>query len=267
MLKDSWNRVIQEFSTHKDYLPPPEDWPGTLFSPEQIVICAVLAIGIGLAAMGCARKSEAYQKRVFFGLWLLMAISEPLIILWEAFAGETHGIDWQTALSLWPCSIFLYAAPFAIFGKGNVRRAACGYICTLGLLGGFVNFVYPATYLSRYSILSMAGIRTVFYHGSMVFTAITMLLSGYHGFRKVTTTRALLLPLVPVLLASIPANIANGIIPGADYMFFKMESFFFAPLGQALPDAVTILLVYVIYGIIHVTPYIPSWHANRKRRE
>lgn len=257
-------QLLRNFFTHKDFLPPPEQWPGTLFTPMQILFCGAVAVFIGWAALRCSKKSEAYQKKVYFVLWLLMLVTEPAIVIWEAYAGQTFFIDWTSALSLWPCSIFLYGAPFAIFGKGKVRWAACGYICTLGLLGGTVNFVYPATYLSRYSCLSMAGLRTIFYHGSMVFTAAAMLLSGYHSFRGITHWQQLLLPAVPALLVSIPANIINFTLPGTDYMFFKMESFFFAPIGRATPDWFTVILVYFLYLVVHAGPYLPSYLSNRK---
>ncbi len=258
--------LLRNFFTHKDFLPPPEQWPGTLFSPLQILFCAAVAVFIAFACIRCAKKSEAFQKKVFFVLWLIMFLSEPGVSLWEAYSGKAVQVEWDSMLPFWPCSIFLFAAPFAIFGKGSARKAACGYICTLGLLGGAVNFVYPATYLSRYSCISFAGFRTIFYHGAMVFTAVTMLLSGYHSYRGVTKWQQLLLPAVPALLVSIPANIINFTVPGTDYMFFKMESFFFAPIGRATPDWFSVVLVYLIYLVIHCGPYLPSFLANRKTK-
>ncbi len=263
---DMLGQLLRHSFTHKDYLPPADQWPGTLFSPLQIIFCAAVALFIAWACIRCSKKSEAFQKKVFFILWLIMFITEPFIVLWEANAGREFTLDLTSALSLWPCSIFLYAAPFAIFGKGNVRWAACGYICTLGLLGGVVNFVYPATYLSRYSCLSMAGFRTIFYHGSMVFTAVTMLLSGYHRFTGINKWQQVFLPLVPALLISIPANIINFTMTGCDYMFFRMESFFFAPIGRATPDWLSMILVYVIYALIHCGPYLPSYSRNRNTK-
>ncbi len=259
-----FKELLENFITHKDYLPPADQWPGTLFSPLQIIFCILLAVGIGFACVRCAKKSEAFQKRVFFILWLLMVLSEPAIAWYDAYAGKQYFVDWTSTLSLWPCSIFLYTAPFAIFGKGKVRYAACGYICTLGLLGGAVNFVYPATYLSSYSCLSLAGLRTVFYHGAMIFTAVTMLLSGYHKFTGVTKWQQLLLPMVPLVIVSIPAHIANLLIPGADYLFFRLESFFFAPIGRATPDWFSVIVVYILYFIIHCGPHLPSYLSNRK---
>ncbi len=257
--------LLRNFFTHKDFLPPPEQWPGTLFSPLQILCSVLVAVFLAFACIRCAKKSESHRKKVFFILWLIMAVSEVGIGLYDTFAGREAYADWTSILPFWPCSIFLFAAPFAIFGEGNVRKAACGYICSLGLLGGAVNFVYPATYLSRYSCLSLAGFRTIFYHGAMVFTAATMLRSGYHSYKGITKWQQLLLPAVPALLVSIPANILNAIVPNADYMFFKMESFFFAPIGRATPDWFSMLLVYILYLVIHAAPYLPSFISNRKR--
>ncbi len=260
----TFSEILKNFFTHKDFLPPPEQIPGTLFTPLQIIFCLTVAIIIGFSAVKCSKKSESFIKKVFFVLWLIMFVSEPLIAYYDAAAGREFFVDPASAFSLWPCSIFLYAAPFAIFGKGDLRYAACGYICTLGLLGGTVNFVYPATYLASYSCISMPGFRTVFYHGAMIFVALTMLLSGYHSYRDVRSIKQLLLPFIPALIVSIPANIVNFTIPGTDYMFFKMESFFFAPIGRATPDIVSVILIYAVYLLIHTAPYLPSYIKNKK---
>ncbi len=262
MLKD----IFSNFFTHKDFLPEPENWHGTLFTPFQIVFCLITAIFIGFACVKCAKKSEAFQKKVFCVLWLIALITEPIIGIYDCTAGKELFLDWANILPLWPCSIYLFALPFAIWSKGNVRYSACGYICTLGLLGGTINFVYPATYLSRYCCISFAGFRTVFFHGAIVFTAVTMLLSGYHSFKDVKGLKQLLLPCVPAFIISVPANIVNFTL-GTDYMFFKMESFFFAPIGAATPDWFSVVLVYIIFAVIHTLPYLPSFHTNLKQKK
>ncbi len=257
------SELLRNFFTHKDFLPPPEQIPGTLFSPLQIALCGIVMAFIIFASFRCKKTDEARLKRIFFVLWLLMFVSEPVIYFWEACSGKAFQWEWDTMLPFYPCSIFLFAAPFAIWGRGYVRQAACGYICTLGFLGGVVNFVYPATFLSRYSCISFAGLRTIFYHGSMVFTAVTMLCSGYHSFDGAKKWWHLLLPAAPALIISIPANIANAIL-GTDYMFFKMESFFFAPIGAATPDWMSMVFVYMVYLVIHGVPYLPAYLAHRK---
>ncbi len=257
--------VINNFFTHKDFLPPAGQLPGTLFTPLQIVFCLSVAVIIGFACVYCSKRDEQFQKKIFFLLWLLMALSEPVIIWFDCCAGRQIKFYRNSVLPLWPCSIFLYTAPFAISGKGDIKYAACGYTCSLGLLGGLINFVYPANYLSAYSCISFAGFRTIFYHGSMVFVAVTMLMSGYHTFKGVRSLKQLLLPVIPTLIVSIPANIVNFTVPGADYMLFKMESFFLAPIGQATPDRFTVILVYIFYFIVSCGPYLPSYLKNKDK--
>ena len=194
---------------------------------------------------------------------MLLAVLEVTKITWETLSGTTVNFEWTGVLPLYPCSIFLYALPFAVWGKGRVRFAACGYVCSLGLLGGAINFVYPANILGSYSCISFAGFHTFLYHGALVFCAMTMLLSGYHTY-KITTPKQLLLPPIPFLAVSVVANLVNFSKIDSDYMFFKLESFIFAPLGAATQDWVSVILVYVAYLCIHALPYLPFLLIHRK---
>ena len=148
--------------------------------------------------------------------------------------------------------------------QGELRRAGCGYLCTLGLLGGTINFVYPATILGNYSCISFAGFHTFFYHGAIVFSALVVLLSGYHSYGGVTKWWQLLVPSIPFLALSVVANVVNFSPIGSDYMFFKLNSFIFAPIGAALPDIATVALVYFAYLLVHALQYLPSYVKNFK---
>lgn len=254
--------LLKNFFTHKDYLPAPDQIPGTMFTPLHFLFALVCLGVVIFGALHCAKLEERKIRRIFFVLWLLLVILEPTKILWESFSGKSVGLELTGILPLYPCSIFMYAMPLAIWGRGMVRRMGCGYVCSLGLLGGAVNFVYPATILGSYSCISFAGFHTFLYHGAMVFCALTMLLSGYHSYKGITKWYALFLPAVPFLGVSVIANLVNFSPVDADYMFFKLESFIFAPIGAALPDIATVLICYFAYLLIHAAPYLPSYIAN-----
>ena len=264
-----WNlsQLLDNFFTHKDFLPAAKNIPGTLFTPLHFAFAAVLLCGVIALALFFSKRSERARRTLFFVLWVLLVVFEASKIIWESFTGKTVGIELRGVLPLYPCSIFMYALPLCIFGHGNVHRAGCGYICTLGLLGGAINFVYPANILSRYSCLSFAGLHTFFYHGAIVMCAMILLLSRDHSFRGVTKWQQLLLPMLPMLCVSVVANAVNFSPIDADYMFFKLESFIFAPLGRALPDVATVALVYFAYLLIHTVPYLPSYIANRRKEK
>ena len=257
--------LISNFFTHKDFLPSADKLPGTLFTPMHFVFSLIFIAVVVAACMCCRKIGEKKLKIVFAALWAFLVVFEITKILWESLSGKVISFEWGGILPLYPCSIFMYAMPFAIWGKGIVRKAACGYVCSLGLLGGLINFVYPANILGNYSCLSFAGFHTLIYHSALVFCAFTMLLSGYHTYTDAKKPADLLVPAIPCLVMSIPAHIVNFSPINSDYMFFKLRSFFFAPIGEALPTALCVLIVYALYLLIHALPYIPFYIKNRKR--
>lgn len=257
--------LLRNFFTHKDFLPGAEQLPGTLFTPLHFLVAGLWVALVALVCIFLRKKEEKVLQRVFAGLWVAAVVLEMVKITWETCCGAAVRFEWGGVLPLYPCSIFMYAMPFAIWGKGNVRYAACGYVCSLGILGGAINFVYPANILSNYSCISFAGFHTLFYHSVLVLCALLMLLSGYHSYKGVTKAWQLLLPAVPALAVSVVANLVNFSPIASDYMFFKLNSFFFAPIGAATPDWLSVVLVYGIYLLIHALPYLPFWLASRKR--
>ncbi len=262
-----FRQLFQSFFTHKDFLPSADKLPGTLFTPLHLCFAACLLTLVLLLGLYIGKKSERTIRIFFTAVWILMLVLEPTKILWETFTGSSVSFEAAGILPLYPCSIFMYAMPFAIWGKGKVRFAACGYACSLGLLGAAINFVYPANILSNYSCLSFAGFHTFFYHGSMLLCAIIMLRSGYHSYRSITSPLYLLLPSIPFLCVSVPANAVNFSPIHADYMFFRLDSFIFAPLGRATPDWLAVIAVYAVYLIIHALPYLPSYFANMTHKQ
>ena len=258
--------LIGNFFTHKDFLPPADKLPGTLFTPLHIgfaVIMLALVIGLGLLL---SKKSEKTIRVVFAVIWASLTCLELAKILWETYTGASVSFEWTGVLPLYPCSIFMYAMPLAIWGRGSVRYAGCGYVCSLGLLGGAINFIYPANVLSNYSCISFAGLHTFLFHGAIVFCALVMLRSGYHSYKTAKSISDLLLPAIPALCVSLIANAVNFSPIGSDYMFFKLNSFFFAPIGRATPDWLSVILVYVIYLTIHSLPYLPFFIKNLRAK-
>ena len=46
-------------------------------------------------------------------------------------------------------------------------------------------------------------------------------------------------------------------------MFFKCNSFFLAPIGAALPDWLTVIIMYAVYALAHSVFYLPGYLKNR----
>lgn len=251
--------VFVNFFTHKDKLAPVEELIGTMFTPLHIVLAALLLGGVIVAAF-LTPKKESVLKVVYTVLWAVLWGLEITRIIWESVAGNE--VSLQIPGLLHACSIYLYAMPFAIWGKGKVRLSACGFACTLGLLGGAVNFIYPMTSLNRYSIISFVGFHSMFYHAVLIYTALTMLRSGYHRFTRVYSIWDTLLPCVFTLIVSIPANIVNY-TTGQDYMFFRGKSAFLPALFGDTPEWIITIIIYALYIIVPACFYLPSYLSQR----
>ena len=256
--------LIANFFTHKDFLPSADKIPGTMFTPLHFIVSAIMVAIVITGILIVRRLDEKKIKVIFTVIWAVLTAVEMAKLLWETFTGRTVSFNLVGNLPVYPCSIWMYAMPFVIWGKGRVRDAACGYVCTLGLAGGLINFVYPATILGSYSALSFPGFQTFFYHGALVFTAFVLMTSGYHRIDHAENLFDCFLSVIPAYIMSLFANAAN-ILLGTDYMFFRCNSFFLAPIGEALPDIVTFPLAYLIYAVVCCSPYLIAYLIKRRR--
>ena len=258
-------KLIENFFTHKDFLGG-LNLPGRLFSPLHLIFSACLLALIIHSAFRIAKKSENKQRKLLLTLWAIFVILEIVKTLYEAFLGKSVRFEVGGVLPLYPCSVYLYTLPFCFSKNRRVRLAACGYLFTVGFLGAAINFVYPANVLSNYSCISFMGFHTLFFHGTMLFSMLVMLFSGYHRYNGVEKPWEFILPAMPMLIMSIPANIINFSPIGSDYMFFKCNSFFLPALFGSLPDGVTTVLAYLLYAILPASFYLPMYFYKRRQK-
>lgn len=253
--------LIENFFTHKDKLAPASELPGTMFTPLHFTVAGIILAIVIICAL-LIRKRERLIRPVFIALWATVSVLEVVKITWESTTGNTVSLEVTGILPLYPCSIYMYAMPFAIWGKGKVKQAACGYVCTLGLLGGAVNFFYPMTVLFRYSIISFSAMHSMIYHAVMLFTCLAMLLSGYHRYTRVDGVLDLFLPCIPTLIMSIPANVVNYTL-NADYMFFRGTTAFLPAIFGGMNTALITVIIYALYIIVPACFYLPSFISQR----
>ena len=257
--------LIENFFTHKDFLLPAEQIPGTLFTPLHFIFSSIALAIVILSAIYVA-KHKKLIKPVFIAVLITLVAFEFIIVTWESVSGKEVGLDLTSNLSLYPCSIFMYAMPFAIWGKGLPKRMACGYVCTLGLLGSAINFLYPAVRLSTYSCISFPGFHTFIYHGTMLFTCLVMLLSNYHRYTKIDHWWEMFLACIPTMIVSIPANIVNYSHLNTDYMFFKGHFALLSIIFKGASEIAVTIIVYLLYIIIPSLFYLPSYVKRKRAR-
>ena len=258
--------LIKNFFTHKDFLPDAAQIPGTLFTPLHLGVSA-LALAIFVFIAYILIKTDRKKMQITLtALWATVVVLEVIKLIWETYAGARVYLFVQGALPLYPCSLFLFVFPISIWSHGLVKNAVCSYVCTLGFIGAAINFFYPANIMGQYSVISFSGILTLFTHGVMLTAALVLFFRREIQLTRIDSLAKLLTPALPVLIFSIPVNIVNFTCD-ADYMFFKCESFVLAPIGAATPDFVTVIIMYILYTLIHILPFLPSYIANIKNKQ
>lgn len=74
-------------------------------------------------------------------------------------------------------------------------------------------------------------------------------------------------------LSAIPAYIMSlfekttNLVLGTDYMFFKCNSFFLVPMGAALHDTLTFVIVYIVNAVFCALPYLIAYSMKKNRRK
>lgn len=257
-------KLIENFFTHKDFLGD-LNLPGKLFSPLHIIFSAALLAAVIILAVIVAKRSADSRKRILMTLWIIFVILEVVKTTYESLCGNEPRFEVGGILPLYPCSVYLYSLPFCFSKNRSVRLSACGYLFTMGFLGAAINFVYPVNVLSNYSCISFMGFHTLFFHGTMLFSMLVMLISAYHRYNHITKFSELILPALPMLIVSVAANIVNYSPIGSDYMFFKANSFFLPAIFGSMPDWQTTVLGYLLYTILPAMFYLPGYIKKRSK--
>ena len=66
--------------------------------------------------------------------------------------------------------------PLSLFAKNLTIKNACNaFICSLSMIGGIINFVFPTD-----SLFSFMGLHTFLYHFALIITPVLMLSTGYY---------------------------------------------------------------------------------------
>ena len=177
------------------------------------LVFAVLTI----AVIWLLRKKNS-PKAVKISLivfWAIAVVADIIKIIVSVAAG---GFGWGGSLPLYICSIFMYAMPFAIWGKGKIKDMASTFVCTIGLFGVFMNYVIPSVTINH-SLFSFWGLHTTIYHSMLIIAPLVMLFTGYHKIKFKDLGWAFL----GFVVLTIAVVFVNHIVDG-DYMYFRNAS-------------------------------------------
>lgn len=201
-------------------------------------VLALALVGVGIFFL-VKYKSQKATKIVLIVLWAVTVALDLTKLIVNICTG--FSLKWDVPLYI--CSLFMYVMPFAIWGKGKVKDAACTYICTIGIMGAILNYIF-ASVTNNYSLFSFFGFHTTLYHTILWAAPLIMLATGYCKLKFKDFGWAFL----GFVIITIPVVIFD-FITKTDYMYFAeggvpVVEDIAAKLSYATP-----LLMYVLYAI------------------
>ncbi len=258
-LKKENKDMILSFFSYKDNI----DYHGQdMFGTFHIIYLFLAILSIILLVYFLRKVSHDKITKYLKILAIIMPFWELIKIIWETsyYYPIHHDFEWSGLLPLYLCSMFIYVLPFAGYGRGKIKQASLGFLCTLGILGGLVNFVMPPI-LNSYPFFSYASFVSLIYHYLMVFTGIWLWVSGYYQVKKGDE----LLSFVPVLLFSLIVIPVNYILKSLgyypDYMLYmsgngapllpKISSFL-SERGLRFIYTLMVMLFYLLFDVIFI---------------
>ena len=243
MVKIRQRKVVMNWFTTSDLLKRTGPF---VYSLDYIIWYAVLGLLLVGAVIWLVKKGTPKIVKILLIVLWAIAVAFDLAKLILAIV---NGFVLTGSLPLYICSIFMYAMPFALWGKGKIKEMACTYVCTIGLFGALMNYVVPSVTLN-YSLFSFWGLHTTIYHSMLLIVPFVMLCTGYHKI-KIKDFGWAFLGFV-ILTISV---VAIDYIIKADYMYFRTAET--TSLGFVMNIAAATswfwpVLMYVGYAVVQI---------------
>ena len=208
-----------DFFSDKDWFNRPEPYGFNLERIIFILICIFVSVFLIIKL----KKDVNATKKVILSFWIFSVILDLIKYIFYNSYCIKNGLSFdKLEFPLWTCSIYLFVVPLSLFNKNQKIKDACNaFICSISMIGGFINFLFPSE-----SLFSFMGLHTFLYHFMLLITPIIMLSSGYYKPNFNHYKGAILI----FIIYAIPVFIYNNIFE-QDYMF-TYDGSWFGPMAD-----------------------------------
>ena len=139
-----------------------------------------LVTTLSLVALGLACCRNIKQKGVRRVLVAAAIFSISTEIVKMIFVGLTYGIKKVEWTPLYFCSCYMYALVMALGRNRRLRDTGLAFLFYGGIVGALAFFAYPSACIPRYPIYHFMCLRTMLYHGSMLFVGLLIVMRGVY---------------------------------------------------------------------------------------
>lgn len=183
-------------------------WSTTYIIALAIVIC-VIVVGLILSR----KMSHKAVRRTIICFAIFGVVTEICKMI---FVGVTYGVDEVEFVPLYFCSLFIYCTIMSLFKNETIKNTGLSFLFFGGIAGAISFFAYPSACIPNYPIYHFMCLRTMIFHGSMIYIGILIVMTKYYT----PTLKHFLNFAVLISIVSILAIIMNS-IQGTNLMYIS----------------------------------------------
>lgn len=149
--------------------------PCGVFSRTHLIVMAICFLLVWTAVVLTRRMQERTLVRLTRIIAVLITVLEGGKIAYCFIHGQYGLNQW---LPLWFCSLFLYCAWCAGFGKGKIRRAGRLFLVGGGIIAGASFLIMPSTSVANYPMWHYLSCYSMLFHSLMHYLGLMYLVTG-----------------------------------------------------------------------------------------
>lgn len=224
-----------------------------MWSPTYILALAITLTAVALGLFFC-RKASQRAVRIILIAAAVFSISTELVKM--VFIGLTYGPEKVELTPLYFCSCYMYTLVMALSKRRQLQEMGLTFLFYGGIVGALAFFAYPSACIPRYPIYHFMCLRTMLYHGSMIFVGLLIVLRGVY------VPSADHFPRFSQLIGAVGlAAYFINLLTGTDYMYISepLAIGFVERIYAAIPN------LYPFLAIV-VQIFVPFWLTEGVRR-
>lgn len=220
-----------------------------MWSLTYIIALAIVVSAIVIGLILSRKMSQKSVKRVI----LIMAIwTITTEVIKAIFTWKTYGIEDVDFIPLYFCSLFMYCTVFSVVPNSTLNRCGLSFLFFGGIIGATAFFIYPNACIPNYPIYHFMCLRTMLFHGSMIYTGLLIIITKYYEPR-LSDFKYYFIELIIICLLAYIMNISFD----KDLMYIQKPLDF--AISQNVYNAVPKLYPFIIMILEIVVPFFFSY--------
>ena len=220
-----------------------------MWSTTYIIALSIVVVLVVLGLWFSRKMSHKSVKRVLLVMAIWTIVSE---VVKAIFTWVTYGIEDVDFLPLYFCSLFMYCTVFSVVPSKTLNKCGLSFIFFGGIIGAVSFFIYPDACIPNYPIYHFMCLRTMLFHGSMIYTGLLIVITNYYK----PTIKDFKYYFIELIIISLLAYTIN-VIFSKNLMYIQEPLNF--DISRNLYDAAPKLYPFIIMLLQIVVPFFLSY--------